>query len=119
VTHCLMNALGNQLVIPEDAGDDALLSIALKAMSSDPKDRYQSVEQMQGAVRQYRRHAESIALTDRSTDLLAQAQQTSDYQTYARAVFGFRDAIDLWPDNTAACDGLLSARLAYSVSVTP
>ncbi|MCU0713616.1 MAG: serine/threonine protein kinase, partial [Pirellula sp.] len=33
VTHCLMNALGNQLVIPEDAGDDALLSIALKAMS--------------------------------------------------------------------------------------
>ena len=116
VTHCLMNALGNQLVIPEDAGDDALLSIALKAMSSDPKDRYQSVEQMQEAVRQYRRHAESITLTDRSTDLLAQAQQTSDYQTYARAVFGFRDAIELWPDNHAACNGLLSARLSYAES---
>ncbi len=49
VTHCLMHALGNELIIPENAQDDALLSIALQAMSSEPSDRYKTVEQMQDA----------------------------------------------------------------------
>lgn len=114
VTHCLMNALGNELVIPDDAEDDALLSIALKAMSSEPSDRYESVEQMQEAVRQYRRHAESLALTDRSSTLLVEAKETGDYQTFSRAVFGFRDAIDLWPENAGASEGLLASRLAFA-----
>jgi serine/threonine protein kinase len=113
VTHCLMNALGNELVIPEGAEDDALLSIALKAMCSEPLDRYESVEQMQEAVREYRRHAESLSLTDRSLTLLAEAKKTGDYQTFSRAVFGFRDAIDLWHENSAASEGLLASRLAF------
>ncbi len=28
-------------------------------------------------------------------------------------MFGFRDAIDLWPENTEASEGLLASRLAF------
>ncbi len=113
VTHCLKNALENDLIVPDNAEEDALLKIALKAMASEPKDRYASVEQMQDAVRQYRRHAESISLAERSADLLEHAKATGDYETYSRAMFGFRDAIELWPENTIAANGLLSARREY------
>ncbi len=32
---------------------------------------------------------------------------------YSRTLFGYRDAIDLWPENQAASTGLLKARLAF------
>ncbi len=114
VTHCLKNALDNDLIVPDGKEDDALLKIALKAMQSEPKNRYASVEEMQEAVRQYSRHAESISLTERSHELLLQAKATGDYETYSRAMFGFRDAIELWPENTTAKNGLLAARLEYA-----
>ena len=70
-----------------------------KAMASEPENRYQSVEELQDAVREYRRHAESIALTNRSDELLEQAITKRDYQMYSRTLFGYRDAIELWPAN--------------------
>lgn len=113
VTHCLKHALDNELKPPESSSDDALLKIALKAMSTHPKDRYQSVGEMQDAIRIYRRHAESISLGNRSLTLLQNARATGDYETFSRALFGFRDAIEMWPDNTSAKSGLVTARREY------
>ena len=114
VTQCLRAALQNE-ILPADS-DDALLTIALKAMATEPAQRYQSVEELQQAVREYRQHAESITLAERSDELLAQATQRNDYETFSRALFGYRDAIDLWPDNTAAVSGLKKARLAFGTA---
>lgn len=111
VTECLRAALDNDVVIK--GNDDPLLTIAYKAMESDPANRYQSVEELQDAVREYRRHAESIALTDRSDDLLEQAMSKGDYEMYSRTVFGYRDAIELWPENQSAVAGLKKSRLAF------
>lgn len=112
VTQCLQAALANEIV-KADGEEDALLAIAYRAMATDPQDRYQTVEELQDAVREYRRHAESIALSNRAEELLEQARDKSDYETFSRSLFGFRDAIELWPDNAPAVAGLKKARQAF------
>ena len=111
VTECLRAALDNEIVVANN--DDPLMTIVYKAMASEPENRYQSVEELQDAVREYRRHAESIALTNRSDELLEQAITKRDYQMYSRTLFGYRDAIELWPANQAAVAGLKKSRLAF------
>ncbi len=111
VTECLRAALDNKIVVVDN--DDPLLKIAYKAMSTEPVDRYQSVEELQEAVREYRRHAESISLSDRSSELLELARTKGDYEMFSRATFGYRDAIELWPENQTAVKGLKEARLAF------
>ncbi len=111
VTQCLRAALKNNLIVADS--EDPLMKIAYKALATDPAERYQSVEELQEAVREYRRHAESIALTERSDELLTGAIEKRDYDTFSRALFGYRDAIELWPENTAAVSGLKKARLAF------
>lgn len=111
VTQCLRAALENKVVAEDN--DDALLTIAYKAMATDPKQRYQTVEELQEAVREYRRHAESIALTERSDELLEVAKEKKDYEAFSRTLFGYQDAIDLWPENSAAVSGLKKARLEF------
>jgi serine/threonine protein kinase/WD40 repeat protein len=111
VTQCLRAALANKVEVVDN--DDPLLKIAYKAMSTDPAERFQSVEELQEAVREYRRHAESISLTERSSELLSEAVEKRDYATFSRALFGYRDAIELWPENSAATSGLKKARLAF------
>ncbi len=111
VFECIEAAQKN-IILPLEA-EDPLLDIAYRAMEKAPDDRYQTVEAMQDAIRQYRRHAESITLTERSEALLVQAVATKDYERFSRTIFGFQDAIELWPENTPAKKSLGKARLAY------
>lgn len=111
VFECIRAAAKNT-ILPLEI-EDPLLDIAYRAMETEPSERYASVEDMQAAIREYRQHAESITLTDRSDNLLQQAIESKDYERFSRTVFGYQDAIELWPQNTAAVDGLQRARLAY------
>ncbi len=61
------------------------MDIALKAMASDPADRYASVRDFQNAIRGYLSHAESIALAARAEEELAAAGKTNDYQDFCPA----------------------------------
>lgn len=107
----LRTAATNQIIPVEDP--DPLMKIAMHAMETQPDDRYETVEEMQEAIRQYRRHSESIALTERSDTTLTQAIGSKDYERFSRAVFGFQDALELWPENNMAAVGLCKARYAY------
>jgi serine/threonine protein kinase/WD40 repeat protein len=111
IFECIEAAQKN-IILPLEI-EDPLLNIALQAMETNPEDRYATVEAMQDAIREYRRHAESITLSERSEALLVQATQSKDFERFSRTIFGFQDAIELWPQNTAAISGLASARLAY------
>ncbi|MFO1066461.1 MAG: protein kinase [Pirellulales bacterium] len=112
VTQCLRAAVANEIVKYDK--EDPLLNIALKAMATEPQDRYASVDAMQEAIREYRKHAESLALSRRSEETLALAESSKDYEKFSKAIFGFRDAIEMWAGNTSAADGLKKARLAYA-----
>ncbi|MEQ1824488.1 MAG: WD40 repeat domain-containing serine/threonine protein kinase [Pirellula sp.] len=107
----LQAAARNEIV--ESVIDDPLLEIARIALATDPKQRYASVEKLQEAIREVRRHAESIALSNRSKELADKASERKDYDSFTRSLYGFRDAIELWSDNHAAIAGLAQTRLAY------
>ncbi|MFT7642927.1 MAG: hypothetical protein ACI9G1_004690, partial [Pirellulaceae bacterium] len=113
ITECVSAAAQNQ-IIEYDGNDDELFSVAMRAMDSEPSRRYKSVVSMQNAIRDYESHAESINLSTRAKSDLEEAQGSQDYNAFARALFGYRDAVELWPENLAGGRGLVEARLAYA-----
>ncbi len=94
VMKCLLAAAQNQIVPVPQTGE--LMSVAYKAMATKPADRYESVRDFQNALREYQSHSESIALAVRAEDDLQRAEGSGDYQTFARAMFGFQEALALW-----------------------
>jgi len=111
VRECLMGAMENRII--ETDTQDPMLDIAMHAMATEPRDRYETVIEFQEAIREHLRHAESIALTLRAEELLAESTLKKDYQGFSRALFSMKDAVDLWPANQAAIRGLKNVRLAY------
>lgn len=111
---CLMAAARNEIAPTDKTGE--LVDIALKAMATNPKDRYQDVKSFQAAIRDYQSHSESIVLSARAEDDLKEARQSDDYQSYARALFGFQEAFELWSGNRRAHSGISEAQLAYADS---
>ncbi len=86
-----------------------LMQIARRAMSTEPTDRFISVEALQNAIREYR-------ITGRAEELMnsIDSRQTSDYTIYQSAVALYGEALLKWPDNRRAIDGDRNARLAYA-----
>ena len=83
-------------------------------MATEIDGRYASVLDFQAAIRLYHSHSESILLSDRAEEDLTQAQTSHDYQDYARAVFGFQEALSLWDGNDRARARLLVAKSSYA-----
>lgn len=110
--HCVTRAAENEIQATEKSGE--LLDIAYEAMSTRPGDRHRSVAEFQEGVRQYMAHAESIALVQSARGLLNEGRQTRAYDTFARAIFAFEEALNLWTENVRAQQGLRDARLAYA-----
>ncbi|MBS0206357.1 MAG: protein kinase [Planctomycetes bacterium] len=111
---CLMAAARNEIAPTDKTGE--LVDIAMKAMATDPANRYQDVRSFQAAIRDYQSHSESIVLSTRAEDDLKEARQSDDYQHYSRALFGFQEAHELWTGNKRAHAGISEAQLAYADS---
>lgn len=107
-------ALARENFIEPPKSSSKLIPVAMKAMSASPKDRYQSVEEFQDAIREVNRHAESERLELQASSTLAAAIEKSDSEKFNEAIFGFRSALELWPANDTAVLGLKKARLAYA-----
>ncbi len=113
VSQCLKSAASNKIDVPEKHRGE-LMEIALKAMATRPEDRYASVEEFQSAIRNYLEHAESIGLAARAKGDLAKARGTQQYSDFARSMFGFEEALELWSGNETARMGLAESQLAYA-----
>ncbi|ODA29612.1 WD40 repeat domain-containing serine/threonine protein kinase [Planctopirus hydrillae] len=109
---CLMAAARNEIVETDQEGE--LIAIALKAMATDPNDRYQSVMDFQASIREYLSHSESVQMTVRAEDDLSEAGRLGGYEGFAKALFGFEEAVELWDGNLRAKQGERKARLAYA-----
>ena len=112
VYQCIEAASKNEIQPTEKEGE--LMAIALKAMATEPEDRYESVKMFQKALREYQPHSESIALEANAREWLQRARECRDYNAYAQALFGFREAVNLWPGNRSAERGVAEAGLAYA-----
>jgi WD40 repeat protein/serine/threonine protein kinase len=100
VMQCLMAASQNR--IDPVRYDGELKNIALKAMATEQRDRYQSVKEFQEAIRVYQSHSESLVLTAHANQNLQKARETHDYSLFARALYGFQESLALWSDNQRA-----------------
>jgi hypothetical protein len=112
VKKCLMIAAKNVIEPTDKEGE--LIDVALKAMATKPEDRFASVQAFQAAIREYQSHTESTALSALAEKNLEQALQSGDYQTFAKALFGFEESLALWNGNSTAKTGASRARLAYA-----
>jgi WD40 repeat protein/serine/threonine protein kinase len=112
VMTCLFAAAKNQIVQTDRTGE--LMDIAMKAMSTEPTDRYESVTAFQRAVRSYQSHSESVLLTENAQNHLIKAAKAEDYDLYARGLYGLEESLTLWPANERAARMLSTARLDYA-----
>lgn len=123
----LLIAARNEITPITQGGE--LNKIAYRAMATEVQNRYQSVDELQEAIRGYLSHVESINLTERGTALLDRARTTGRtaagderdrFDDFDRARFAFEEALTIWPGNRTARirhgETLLAyARYAYEV----
>ncbi len=107
-------SLASENVIEPVPADGELLRIAQKAMATAPADRFPDVRTLQAAIRDYRSHSESLALLENARMNLSRARQERDYDLFSRAIYGFREALDLWPENPDAEPLRVEASLEYA-----
>lgn len=112
VMDCLRAVSRNKIVETGHSGE--LLDIARRAMATRLEDRHRAVKEFQDAIREYRSHSESILLTNSAVQNLARANEQDDYELFARAVYGLREALLLWEGNARAARQLSAARIDYA-----
>ncbi len=104
-----------QNVIRPTTESGELLEIAMKAMRTNPEERFGSVLEFQFAVRNYQRHEESRRLSARATELVdSQAKTERDYHTCQTAAALYEESLRTWPQNGLARNGLRTTRLLYA-----
>ncbi|MEK0427355.1 MAG: Serine/threonine-protein kinase PknD [Planctomycetota bacterium] len=112
----LRKASINNSIQPTDC-KDPMVAVALKALASEPQDRYAKVEHLQEAIHAIQKERAAIKasqeLTERSIVLASQATQQGEYGLFNQSLFGLKDAIELWDNNPDAPDELKKVRLAY------
>ena len=94
-----------------------LEAIWRKAMEQARSDRHQSAEEMRLAIQAYLDHRASTRLAERSAKSLVEleklvaAKETREalYEVFGECTFGFKQALEDWPENEAAKKGLREA----------
>lgn len=114
VMACLFAAAKNKIPPPKNPGE--LTDIALKAMATEPADRYATARDFQDALRLYQSHSESIVLTDSAAKSLGEARERDDYDLFSRAMYGFQEAVTMWSGNRRAKEMLSESKVAYANS---
>ncbi|MBP7867248.1 MAG: serine/threonine protein kinase [Acidobacteria bacterium] len=112
VAECLVEAALNHIQPTQQRGE--LLDIARTAMATRPRHRFRSVAAFRQALKHYLSHSESLALNRRAVSDLQAADISKSYDDFSLAVFGFRQALKVWPDNAEAAENLSRAALAYA-----
>ncbi len=109
---CLLAAAENRIE-PAFHMDD-LVRVALRAMATNPFDRYETVKEFQNAVVTVQTHRESLVLAANAKESLREAMANRDYNLYAQAIFAYDEAVKLWDGNSDAAKGRHRARIEYA-----
>ena len=112
----LRKAAINNIIQPTDC-KDPMVAVALKALATEPQDRYAKVEHLQEAIYAIQKERAAIKssqeLTKRAIVLASEATEQGDYGRFNQSLFGLKDAIELWDKNPDAPSELKKVRLAY------
>jgi serine/threonine protein kinase len=94
-----------------DSLDAELAQIVSRAMAASQDDRWPDVESLQAALRDYLTHRGSIKTTSRAEAIMERAQAAAPgsearIDLWMEAQLALKIALDQWPDNRRAIDGL-------------
>ncbi len=92
-----------------------LLDITYRAMAADPEQRYQSAADLRTALKNFQSHIESINLCMSAMKDFYRAEESGEYSSFARARFGFEQALSAWSENTDARKGLSLADSSHAL----
>ena len=100
-----------------DTVPPGLAVVCRRAMARDPGDRYPGAEALRGALQRFLDHRHSERLGERATTSLAALEDLASdaanpverYRLFGEARFGFEQALESWPDNATAHEGLVRA----------
>ena len=117
---CIQAAASNTIEPSDDDGE--LMDIALKAMATNPSDRFGDVEGFVAAIKDQHQHEQSSRLIRRAILHVQQAAESEDTGDIYRA-FGVADAllgeaIETWPDNEKAIETRKRLQLEYAAIAT-
>jgi serine/threonine protein kinase len=111
VYECLGAAMRNFIQPSACSGD--LLEIALKAMRTEPEERFHSVQEFQAAIRAYVSHLESFRLANearRRFQALREVDSRDVYRECNEIIALYLQALTSWPGNLLAAEGLVRTR---------
>ena len=114
VSKCIKAVAVNEIAEVDQKHRGELMNIALKAMATNPTDRYSNIAGFQKAIREYRSHSESISLAAIADRNLKAAIAKSDYEHFSRATYGYEQAVSLWGGNQQARNALQETRIAHA-----
>jgi PAS domain S-box-containing protein len=97
---CIRAAAGNEIRPTSVEGE--LMDIAMKAMSTDPKDRFSSVDELITAVSDQRQHEQSVRLVRRACERMSTATSDNHYEDYRVADALLMEALSIWPESVHA-----------------
>ena len=121
--HVLQSVVISEPTLPDEA-PARLAEICLRAMNARPDDRVASAAAMHAEVSEFMRYRGSARLADKAerdlAELTALIARTDDqtasesrrqelYRLFGACQFGFRQALETWPDNRAARSGMAQA----------
>ncbi|WP_044250516.1 protein kinase domain-containing protein [Rhodopirellula sp. SWK7] len=121
---CIHSAANNIIQSTEVVGE--LMDAAMKAMATDPRNRYESVEALVSAITDHRTHQESERLVRRArrrvwpdendTSRKPIAEQTTEetYERFRVSQALLHEAIELWPENSRATETLKKVQLEFA-----
>lgn len=101
-SEALFNASRNALHPHPKPEDGDLLDCAIRALAENPGDRPQDVPTFQAMVRAALDHIQSLELSGRAQEDLAQAEKKQNYSLFARASVRVDEALRMWDGNTQA-----------------
>lgn len=98
-----------------------LAQIAHRATARMPSDRFATTRQLREALTHYLQHKESFDLCDAANERLnhicevlktSEAQSADLQLSYGEARFGYQQALNIWPENKEAAQGLRDLQTA-------
>ncbi len=109
---CIHSAAQNEIRPTRVEGE--LMDIAMKAMSTKPADRYESVDAFVAALENQRLHEESVRLVRRAKKRLEEASVDNHYESFRVADALLREAIEVWPENKRAHETIKQLQLDFA-----
>ena len=111
---CIRRAAANE--IRPTSIRSGWIDVAMKAMATEPDDRFLDVAQFAAALAREKEHERSVDLLRRAEKVMKKVGPAATHQDYGVAEALIREALDVWPGNRQAAETLVDLQTEHARS---